>query len=176
MRQLSKTEIKRLQKQTAKTRPGKVALVFLLQNLDDPVNVGALFRIADACGVREMILVGDTPAPPHPGISLAARGCERRVAWRHVNRIEEAAAALKGDGYHLVALELTRDAQMYTEYPYPDKVCLVLGSEGGGVWPKTLRLCDGTVFIPMFGKGPSLNVHVAAAVVAYHILVSQRTE
>jgi tRNA (guanosine-2'-O-)-methyltransferase len=175
MRQLSKTELKRLQQRIAKARLRKVDLVFLLQNLDDPVNVGALFRIAEACGVREMILVGNTPAPPHPGISLTARGCERRVAWRHVKGIEEVAAALKGDSYHLVALELTRDAQMYTEYPYPDKVCLVLGSEGGGVWPKTLRLCDGTVFIPMVGKGPSLNVHVAAAVVAYHILVGQGT-
>jgi len=170
MRQLRKTKLKRLQQHIAKTYPRKVDLAFLLQNLDDPVNVGALFRIADACGAREMILVGETPAPPHPGISLTARGCERRVAWRHVKGVEEAVTALKGDGYHLVALELTRDAQVYTEYPYPDKVCLVLGSEGGGVWPKTLRLCDGTVFIPMYGKGPSLNVHVAVAVVAYHIL------
>ena len=175
MRQLSKTEIKRLQKQAAKMHPRRVDLAFLLQNLDDPVNVGALFRIGDACGARELILVGDTPAPPHPGISLAARGSERRVAWRRVNRIEDAAAALKAEGYHLVALELAREAQMYTDYSYPDKVCLVLGSEGGGMWPKTLRLCDGTVFIPMHGKGPSLNVHVAAAVVAYHILASQRT-
>jgi tRNA (guanosine-2'-O-)-methyltransferase len=172
---LSKTEIKRLQQRIAKTHPHKVALAFLLQNLDDPVNVGALFRIADACGAREMILVGDTPAPPHPGISLTARGCERHVAWHHVNRIEEATAALKSEGYHLVALELARDAQVYSEYPYPDKVCLVLGSEGGGVWPKTLRLCDGTVFIPMYGQGPSLNVHVAAAVAAYHILAGPRT-
>jgi len=175
MRQLSKTELKRLQEYIAKTHPHTVDLVFLLQNLDDAVNVGALFRVADACGAREMILVGDTPAPPHPGISLTARGCERRVAWQHVQGIEEAAATLKFEGYHLVALELTADAQIYTEYPYPDKVCLVLGSEGAGVWPKTLRLCDGTVFIPMYGKGPSLNVHVAAAVIAYHILAGRAT-
>ncbi len=170
MRPLRKTGVRRLTKGIAQARPPQVELAFLLQGLDDPVNVGALFRIADACAAREVILVGDTPTPPHPGIGLTARGSDRRVAWRHVKPIEDAAAALKAEGYHLVALELSSGARLYTEYPYPDKVCLVLGSEGGGVWPKTLRLCDGAVFIPMYGKGPSLNVHVAAAVVAYEIL------
>jgi tRNA (guanosine-2'-O-)-methyltransferase len=173
MRPLRKTGIRRLAKQIAQARPPQVELAFLLQGLDDPVNVGALFRIADACGARELVLSGDTPVPPQPGISLTARGSERRVAWRQIKPIEAAAAALKDAGYHLVALELSSGAQLYTAYAYPDKVCLVLGSEGGGVWPKTLRLCDGAVFIPMYGKGPSLNVHVSAAVVAYHILTRQ---
>lgn len=173
MRPLRKTGIKRLYREVAKTYPANVEIAFLLQSLDDPVNVGALFRIADACGARELILTGSTPTPPHPGIGLTARGCDRRVVWRRIEKIEDAIAALKVEGYHLVALEITDDARVYTEYPYPTKVCLVLGSEGKGVWPKTLRLCDGTVFIPMYGKGPSLNVHVAAALVAYEILMRQ---
>jgi len=173
MRPLRKTGIKRLYKDRARSYPPRAEMVFLLQSLDDPVNVGALFRIADACAARELILTGDTPTPPHPGIGLTARGCDRRVPWRHIPRVEDAAAALKAEGYHLVALEITDNAQLYTEYPYPTRVCLVLGSEGKGLWPKTLRLCDGTVFIPMYGKGPSLNVHVAAALVAYQILVRQ---
>jgi len=171
MKPLRKTGIKRLYKEMAKTHPPRVEIAFLLQSLDDPVNVGALFRIADACAVRELVFTGDTPAPPHPGIGLTARGTDRRVAWRQIPRIEDALATLKSEGYHPVALEITDDAQVYTDYAYPDKVCLVLGSEGKGVWPKTLRLCEGTVFIPMYGKGPSLNVHVAAALVAYHILM-----
>ena len=172
MKPLRKTGIKRLYKEIAKTYPPRAQIAFLLQSLDDPVNVGALFRIADACAARELILTGDTPAPPHPGISLTARGCDRRIPWRHIQHVEEAAAILKTEGYHLVALEIADHAHVYTEYQYPEKVCLVLGSEGKGVWPKTLRLCDGVVFIPMYGKGPSLNVHVAAALVAYHILMT----
>jgi tRNA (guanosine-2'-O-)-methyltransferase len=173
MRPLGKTGIRRLRKELARARPPGVEIAFLLQGLDDPVNVGALFRIADACGARELVFVGDTPVPPQAGISLTARGSERRVVWRHILRIEDAAATLKAEGYHLVALELAGGAQLYTEYAYPEKVCLVLGSEGGGVWPKTLRLCDGAVFIPMLGKGPSLNVHVSAAIVAYEVLMSR---
>jgi len=173
MRPLRKTGIKRLYKDMAKTRPLHAEIAFLLQSLDDPVNVGALFRIADACGARELVLTGSTPTPPHPGIGLTARGADRRMAWRQIPRIEDATTTLKSEGYHLVALEIADEAQVYTDYAYPNKVCLVLGSEGKGVWPKTLRLCDGTVFIPMYGKGPSLNVHVAAALVAYHILTPQ---
>ena len=176
MKPLRKTGIKRLYQKMARSHQPRAEIAFLLQDLDDPVNVGALFRIADACAARELIFTGNTPTPPHPGIGLTARGCDRRVQWRQVPRVEDAAAALKAEGYHLVALEITDDAQVYTEYHYPARVCLVLGSEGTGVWPKTLRLCDGTVFIPMYGKGPSLNVHVAAALVAYHILMQWPAE
>lgn len=175
MRPLRKTGLRKLQKETAQSHPPQAEIAFLLQSLDDPVNVGALFRIADAAGARELILSGDTPPPPHPGIGLTARGSDRRVAWRHIRPIEDAVVALKAEGYHLVALEIASGAQLYTEYDYPRKVCLVLGSEGKGVWPKTLRLCDGAVFIPMYGKGPSLNVHVAAAVAAYHILMRRKS-
>ena len=169
MRPLRKTGIRQLKKQLIAERPA-VDLVFLLQALDDPVNVGALFRIADACGAREMVLVGETPAPPHPGISLTARGCDRRVAWRQEPRIEDAVAQLRAEGYQLVAVELSENAVAYTDYAFGAKVCLVLGNEGAGVWPKALRLCDGAVFIPMYGKGPSLNVHVSAALAAWEVL------
>ncbi len=168
-RPLGKTGIRQLKKQLRASRPA-VELVFLLQALDDPVNVGALFRIADACGARELVLVGDTPQPPHAGIGLTSRGCDRSVPWRHVAGIEDALASLREDGYQLVAVELAADAVAYTSFAFGPKVCLVLGNEGAGVWPKTLRLCDGAVFIPMYGKGPSLNVHVSAALVAWEVL------
>lgn len=170
-RPLRTTAIKRHKKSFARAHPPRAELVFLLQSVDDPINVGALFRIADACAARELVLIGDTPAPPLPGISLTARGCERRVPWRYVRRVEDAIAELRAGGYGIVALELTGAAVLFTDYDYPEKVCLVLGSEGRGVWPKTLRLSDATVFIPMYGDGPSLNVHVAAALVAYQVMV-----
>ncbi len=170
-RPLKKTGIRRLQEAAVEAHPPRAELAFLLQDLDDPVNVGAIFRIADALGAREVIFAGETPVPPHPGISLTARGCERRVRWRQIVKIDEAMPLLRDEGYHLVALEMTAEAQVFTEYEYPGKVCLVLGSEGAGVWPKTLRQCDGVVFIPMYGKHPSLNVHVSAAIVAYQVVL-----
>jgi tRNA (guanosine-2'-O-)-methyltransferase len=171
---LRKVDLRRLFAEAARRYPPRSELAFLLQSLEDPLNVGSLFRIADACGARELVFCGHTPVPPHPEIDRTARGHERRVPWRRIAAVEEAAVQLKQDGYHLVALETARGAQCYLEYPFPERVCLVLGNESEGVRPATLAHCDGAVYIPMYGKGPSLNVHVAAALVAYQVLLGPR--
>jgi len=171
MRPLRKVEVKRLFAAAARDYLPQVELAFLLQSLEDPLNVGSMFRIADACGARELVFTGPTPTPPHEEIDRTARGHERRVAWRRIARIDEAAATLKEEGYHLVALETAQGAECYLEYDFPEKVCLVLGNETKGVYPQTLSLCDGAVYIPMYGKGPSMNVHVAGALVAYQALM-----
>ncbi len=174
MRPLKKVETKRLFEAAARDYPPKVELAFLLQSLEDPLNVGSLFRIADACGARELVFTGRTPCPPHPEIDRTSRGHDRRVPWRRIARVEEATAVLKEEGYHLVALETAQGAVCYLEYPYPEKVCLVLGNETKGVYGSTLAHCDGAVYIPMYGKGPSMNVHVAGALVAYQVLLGPR--
>ena len=173
MRPLRKVEVKRLFAAAARDYPPQVELTFLLQSLEDPLNVGSMFRIADACGAVELIFTGPTPTPPHEEIDRTARGHERRVGWRRIARIDEAAATLKEEGYHLVALETAQGAECYLEYDFPEKVCLVLGNETKGVYPRTLSLCDGAVYIPMYGKGPSMNVHVAGALVAYQALMGR---
>ena len=173
MRPLKKVEVKRLFERAARDYPPRVELAFLLQSLEDPLNVGSMFRIADACGALELVFTGPTPTPPHEEIDRTARGHERRVAWRRIGRIDAAAATLKAEGYHLVALETAQGAACYLEYAYPEKVCLVLGNETKGVYPQTLSLCDGAVYIPMYGKGPSMNVHVAGALVAYRALMGR---
>ena len=173
MRPLKKVEVKRLFERAARDYPPRVQLAFLLQSLEDPLNVGSMFRIADACGALELVFTGPTPTPPHEEIDRTARGHERRVAWRRIGRIDEAAATLKAEGYLIVALETAQGAACYLEYDYPEKVCLVLGNETKGVYPQTLSLCDGAVYIPMYGKGPSMNVHVAGALVAYRALMGR---
>ena len=175
MRPLKKVEVKRLFERTARDYPSRVELAFLLQSLEDPLNVGSMFRIADACGASELIFTGPTPTPPHEEIERTARGHERRVAWRYIGRIDEATTTLKAEGYHLVALETAQGAKCYLEYDYPKKVCLILGNETKGVYPQTLSFCDGAVYIPMYGKGPSMNVHVAGALVAYRALMGWDT-
>ena len=168
---LRKVEIRRLYKEAVQKYRLQAEVAFLLQSLDDPLNVGSMFRIADACGASELILTGRTPAPPHEEIDRTSRGHERRVPWRQIPQIAEATAVAKEDGYHLVALETAQGAKCYLEYEFPRKICLVLGNESKGVYPSTLTHCDGAVFIPMYGKGPSLNVHVAAALVAYQAVL-----
>lgn len=164
----SKTGVRRLHRETRNLRR-PVDIAFLLQDWHDPYNVGGMFRVADAVGAAEIVLTGQTPCPPHPQISVTSLGNHRRVAWRHIFGHAEAAQTLKAEGYHLVAIEIAEGATPYFEYPFPDRVCLVLGSEGAGTYDKVMRECDGAVLIPMAGKGRSLNVHVAAAIVAFDV-------
>lgn len=167
MKPLRGTALKRFLKQL---EPPGVELVVVLQDVEDPVNVGSAFRIADAAGIRELILTGITATPPHRLIDKVGRGKDRRVKWRKVDDVTEALTALRAEGWYIVAVELTEAAQPYHRVTYPPRTCLVVGHEDHGVTQKALALSDASVFIPMYGKGASLNVHVALGVVAFHVL------
>ncbi|NLE75780.1 MAG: RNA methyltransferase [Chloroflexi bacterium] len=170
MKALYGTPLKRFLRDYRRAHPPARQVAFLLQSVAYPVNVGSIFRIADACGAAPVILSGITPQPPHPTISKVARGKESRVPWEYVESPEEAVAKLKRQGFYVCALELTDDCQPYHTVPWPAKTCLVVGHEDHGITESTLALCDGAAFVPMLGKGRSLNVHVSLAVVAFHIL------
>jgi tRNA (guanosine-2'-O-)-methyltransferase len=152
-----------------------VDLVFVLQDLQDPINVGSAFRIADACGVRRIVLTGITTCPPHPLIKKVGRGRERRVPWDYVEDAATAVVALQDEGYRVTAVEITGAAVLYDAADYGDRIALVVGHEDHGVTNRTLASCDQTVFLPMHGKSASLNVHVSLGIVAYHVLSSAPT-
>ena len=143
-----------------------------MQDVEDPVNVGSAFRIADAAGVRQLILTGISARPPHPLIRKVGRGRDRRVKWRYVEQAADAILDLKAQGYVSCALEITAASVRYNEVKYPDKLCLIVGHEDHGVTRRTLAACDMTIYIPMYGKGASMNVHVSLGIAAYHILQS----
>lgn len=131
--------------------------------------MGSIFRIADACGLDELLLTGITPAPPNPLITRVGRGKHRTVRWRHAERPEALIPELRAGGFSLVAIELTDDAVPYQDLRYPERTCVVVGHEEHGIAPAVLALCERAVYLPMYGKGLSINVHVALAVVCYHI-------
>jgi tRNA (guanosine-2'-O-)-methyltransferase len=169
MRQLRGTPLKRFLRRLPPP-PVTVELAIVCQSVAYPVNVGSVFRIADALNVAEVVLTGITPTPPHPTISRVGRDKDRRVAWRYVERPEAALHELKGQGFWIAALEITDRCQPYYAVDYPERVALVLGNEDHGVTRACLALCEEAVFVPMYGKGKSLNVHVSLAVVGYHLL------
>jgi len=170
MRPLIGTELKRFVREYRRANPVQRDLVALLQSVEYPANVGSIFRLADGAGVRQLVLTGITPTPPNPTIDKVGRFKSLRLPWRYESDPLVAIDGLKRDGYRIVAVELTDDAVPYFQYDYPLKTCLVVGHEDHGVTKATLAECDAAVFIPMYGKGLSLNVHVALAVVLYHIL------
>lgn len=161
-----RTEIKRLMR--AQGKPS-AQLAFLLQNVEDPVNVGAAFRIADAAKA-EVVLSGISARPPHKLITRVGRAKDQRVPWRGIDDVEEAIDTLVEEGFRVLAVEITEEAVAYDTVEYPERTCLLLGHEDHGVTKRALARAQGAIFIPMYGKGASLNVHVALAVTAFHVL------
>lgn len=175
MRQLYGTPLKRFLR-SLPPPPSSAELVIVCQSVAYPVNVGSIFRIADALDVSEVVLTGITPVPPHPTISKVGRSKDQRVRWRYVERPESALEELRAAGFWLAALEITTSCQPYYAVDYPQRVALVLGNEDHGVTRSCLSQCDAAIFVPMYGKGRSLNVHVSLAVVGYHLLHRQVPE
>jgi 23S rRNA (guanosine2251-2'-O)-methyltransferase len=169
MKQLRGTPLKRFLR-VLPPPPSPTELAVVCQSVAYPVNVGSIFRIADALDAAEVVLTGITPIPPHPTISKVGRDKDLRVPWRYVDRPEAALAELHAKGFWIAALEITEDSQPYYLVDYPRRVALVLGNEDHGVTRACLALCDAAILVPMYGKGKSLNVHVALAVVGYHLL------
>lgn len=173
VKQLRGTPLKRFLRSLPPPPP--VELVVVCQSVAYPVNVGSIFRIADALNVAEVLLTGITPTPPHPTISKVGRDKDRRVPWRYIQQPEAALEALRANGFWIAALEIADRCQPYYAVNYPQRVALVLGNEDHGVTRSCLALCDTAVFVPMYGKGQSLNVHVSLSVVGYHLLQAHRS-
>ncbi|MBI4817716.1 MAG: tRNA methyltransferase [Deltaproteobacteria bacterium] len=166
MRALRGTELKRFNRE--EPRP-PLELVLALEDVEDPVNVGSAFRIADAANAR-LVLSGITPAPPHRLIEKIGRGKDRRVPWSKTEDLPTTLQSLRAEGFQLFALELTDESARYSEVEYPEKTVIVVGHEDHGVTKKTLAVVDRAIYIPMHGKGASLNVHVALAVASFEVV------
>lgn len=169
MKPLIGTDLKRFIRDHKRANPPQRLLSAVLQSVAYPANVGSAFRIADGVGLEKLLLTGITPTPPNATIDKVGRAKSLKVPWVYEEDAVVAVEGLKQEGYHVVALELADNAVPYTEYVFPEKTAVVVGHEDHGVTKKTLAACDGSVFIPMYGKGLSLNVHVSLAILLYHL-------
>lgn len=147
-----------------------VELMFLLQDVEDPVNVGSAFRIADAAGAKEILLCGIAAKPPHKLITKVGRAKDQRIKWQYFEDPLEALAAARTAGFTPYALEVSAEATPYHLVQYAPKTCIVVGHEDHGITKKMMAQIQERIFIPMYGKGASLNVHVALGVLAFHAL------
>ena len=165
---LSKTQIKRLNENLIKFANQK-EIVLLLQDIDDPVNVGSIFRTADAFNVSHIYLSDKSAKVSNPKVSMTSRGLERKLEYSYLKDISAKIKDLKLSGFCIISAELSEESITYKDINYPEKICLILGSEAHGIYKKILSESDIIVAIPMLGKGPSLNVSVAGAIILSEI-------
>lgn len=146
-------------------------LCYLAHDLDGPLNVGSLFRLADALGVEKIYLTGRSPVPPNGKLRKTSRAAEKVVPFSHAADPIPILRELKACGYRIISLELTSasiDIRELAVRP-SDRICLVLGSENAGVSQSLLDLSEQTVHIPMLGQHSSMNVATACAIATFEI-------
>lgn len=154
----------------------KIESFLILPDIRSALNVGAIFRTADAVGVSKIFLTGVTPTPTdrfgrvQKDIAKSALGAETWIPFEYKKSLPVLIKQLRDDGFTIVALEQDKNAIDYRKFKIPKKVAIILGSEVEGLDKKTLKECDKIVHIPMHGKKESLNVSVAAGIVLFRML------
>lgn len=154
-----------------------VSLCYLAHDLDLPMNVGSLFRIADALGVEKIHLTGRSAVPPNSKLRRTSRAAEKHVPFSHAPDPIPVLHELKASGYRIISLELTSASIDVRKLVVQasDRICLVLGSENTGVCQALLDLSEQAVHIPMIGLNSSMNVATACAIATFEISKAFRT-
>lgn len=148
-------------------------IVFVLDNVKDTFNVGALFRLADAVAAEKVYLCGQTPTPPHHRIHKAAVGTEQWVPWEHRPDTVALIRELKAQGRTIIAVEQHPKSISYAELIARLPAALMVGHETRGISGEVLELADVIVELPMLGVTRSLTVTAATAVVVYKLLEAE---
>ena len=172
--------LKLVAKELRNTKPSKEDLekikrrdiYFVLDNVLDTYNVGGIFRLADAIGVKKIYLCGETETPPNPRIKKASINTTEWVGWEYS---EDASSAIKDlrlkiKDLTVVAIEQDSRSVPYTEIDYKLPLVLVVGNETTGCAKETIQACDAVAEIPMWGVNTSLNVIISLGIVSYGML------
>jgi len=152
--------------------------ILILPDIRSALNVGAIFRTADAIGISKIYLVGCTPRPNdqfgriQKDITKSALGAENFIDWEYKKSLSILIDKLKKDGYFIIAIEQDKKAVDYRKIKIKNKVAIIMGPEVTGIPKKILDKVDTIAEIPMYGKKESLNVSVAAGIALFRILKS----
>ncbi len=152
---------------------GDYSLLVVLDGVEDPHNLGAAIRTADAAGADAVIIPERRAASVTAIVAKASAGASEHLPIAKVTNIARTLEELKAKNIWTVGLD-ERGPQGYDALDYNMDCAIVLGSEGKGIHQLVARKCDFLVSIPMLGKVSSLNVSVAAGVMLYEIVRQRR--
>jgi 23S rRNA (guanosine2251-2'-O)-methyltransferase len=141
----------------------KSSLVLVLDEIKDPHNLGACFRIASAFDVDAIICPKDNSASITPAVEKVASGATNHVAFFPVTNLSRAIDFLKENQFFVYGADGYSDDSLYEE-KFSGNVALVMGSEGQGMRRLTKEKCDVLFKIPISKKMESLNVSVATGI------------
>jgi 23S rRNA (guanosine2251-2'-O)-methyltransferase len=148
---------------------GRALRLLVLDGVEDPRNLGACLRTADAAGVDAVVVPKDHSAKLTPAAVKTSTGAAETVPVYRAPNLARALAWIKEAGVWVVGADAEAPRSLYQTKLAPP-VAMVLGGEGRGVRRLTRDLCDELVYIPMQGSVESLNVSVATGIVLFELL------
>jgi 23S rRNA (guanosine2251-2'-O)-methyltransferase len=162
--ELSESDLK-----TAVENLSETALFLVLDNVQDPHNLGACLRTADATGVHGVIITRDNATGITPTVCKVASGAAETVPVYQVTNLSRTLRWLKGEGLWIMGAAGDTAQTVYkTDFTVP--MALVVGAEGKGLRRLTKEQCDVLVSVPMLGQVDSLNLSVATGVLLYEVV------
>lgn len=144
----------------------EVPFFILLDELEDPHNLGAVLRTADAAGVHGVIISKRRSCPLSSTVAKISAGAIEYVPVIRVNNVVQTINKLKEESFWIAGADAAGDT-FYYDADFKGPLLLIVGSEGKGISPLVRKSCDFLVKIPMRGKINSLNASNAAAILMY---------
>lgn len=141
-------------------------LLMILENLQDPGNLGTIIRTGEGAGVTGVIMTAKTVDIFNPKVIRATMGSVFRVPFLYVEDMEDTLKKLKEKGIRTYAAHLA-GREYYDSFSFTGGTAFLIGNEGNGLEKKTADLADSYLKIPMEGKVESLNAAIAASLLMY---------
>lgn len=157
----------------AETR-GEKPFLIICDEIEDPHNLGAIIRTAEATGVHGVIIPERRSASLNATVAKAACGALEYVPVARVTNIANTIDALKERGVWVFGSDM--DGDDYTKTDFDTPCALVIGNEGKGIGALTAKKCDAILSLPMLGKINSLNASVAAGILMYEVVRSRKAD
>ena len=147
---------------------GEAPFIFILDEIEDPHNLGAIIRTANLCGAHGVIIPKRRAVGLTATVAKTSAGAVNYTPVAKVTNIAKTIEELKKEGMWFVCADM--DGQTMSDLNLTGPIGLVIGNEGAGVSRLVKEKCDFTASIPMKGDIDSLNASVAAGVLAYEIV------
>jgi 23S rRNA (guanosine2251-2'-O)-methyltransferase len=144
-------------------------LLLILDGIEDPRNLGALIRTADACGVWGVIIPKDRASGITPVVVKASAGAVFHVPIVRVTNIHSTIREIKEHGIWVAGAAVDAQTDLY-HHDLTAPLAVVIGGEGRGMRPLVRRECDLLIAIPMKGAVNSLNASAAGAIILYEVI------
>jgi 23S rRNA (guanosine2251-2'-O)-methyltransferase len=149
------------------------ALIVVLDEVQDPRNLGAVARVAETVGATGIVIPERRSAEVTPAACKTSAGAIEHLAIARTRNVADFLALAKEAGAWVYGAAAGSPVS-YDEPDYSGKVVLVMGSEGKGIRRRVADACDQLVSLPVLGRVESLNISTAAAAILYEILQSRR--